>query len=53
MKMARPIETTPTLFGKDALNFIRKMEEAMQKKVSSEEAARLKKNFDSVIANSK
>ena len=42
--MAKPVELTPTLKGKDAERFLRQMDEV--KPVSKEEMERIRKNYE-------
>ena len=44
MIMAKPVELTPTLKGKDAERFLRQMDEV--KPVSKEEMDRIRKNYE-------
>ena len=44
MIMAKPVELTPTLKGKDAERFLRQMDEV--KPVSKEEMERIRKNYE-------
>ena len=46
--MARPIKETPILFGEDARRFEARMKE--HRRVSPEERARIKANFEAIIA---
>lgn len=43
--MAKPIKETPVLTGRDAKEFIVRMESADKNKISSEERAKMEKNF--------
>lgn len=44
--MARPIKETPVLKGADAARFRKQMELSQKTRPSSEEFARMKKNYD-------
>ncbi|MBR7022343.1 MAG: hypothetical protein IKI09_02585 [Bacteroidales bacterium] len=46
--MARPIKETPILFGEDARRFETRMKE--RRRVSSEERARIKTNYEAGMA---
>ena len=46
--MARPIKETPILYGEDALRFEARMKE--HRRVSPEERARIKANYEALIA---
>lgn len=50
--MARPIKETPTLYGKDAERFTKKIKENETKKVSSSEYKRAMENFKKIIKHS-
>jgi hypothetical protein len=47
--MARPIEETPVLKGKDARAFERNLEQAKDKRVSESELTRILKNHKAMI----
>lgn len=44
--MARPIKETPILTGQDAKSFISKMNSASDRKISPDEAKRIKENYE-------
>ena len=46
--MVTPIKDTPILYGKDAIRFLKEIEKNKCKKISKEELARLKKNYDKI-----
>ena len=46
--MARPIKETPILYGEDARRFEERMKE--HRRVSPEERARIKANYEALIA---
>ena len=46
--MARPIKETPMLFGEDARRFEARMKE--RRRISSEERARIKANYEAGMA---
>jgi len=46
--MARPIKETPILYGEDARRFEARMKE--RRRVSPEERARIKANYEALIA---
>ena len=46
--MARPIKETPILYGEDARRFEARMKE--QRRISSEERARIKANYETGMA---
>jgi len=44
--MAKPIKETPTLTGRDAVNFFQNMKEAQNTKVSSVELSKIRQNAE-------
>jgi hypothetical protein len=44
--MATPIKPTPILIGKDAIRFLKAMEENQNKKAPKEELERIKKTYE-------
>lgn len=48
--MAKPIKSTPTLYGKDAERFLKQMKENMCKKATSEQLAEIKKGAEAMKA---
>lgn len=51
--MANPIKETPTLYGKDAEKFSRKMKENENKKVSKTEYLRAIDNYNKIKKHAK
>lgn len=48
--MARPIAETPVLYGKDAIEFDKRMKQVEKQRVSKEVLARMKANYESLKA---
>lgn len=44
--MAKPIKNTPILYGKDALDFIKKSNEQLSEEKRQEEQARVRENAE-------
>ena len=51
--MAKPIKETPILKGKDAVDFLKDIENPENKKITAEVAVRIKENFDKLQAIAK
>ncbi len=51
--MAKPIKETPILTGKDAIAFVKQMQEAINVRIDSKERTKIRENFAKLQAIAK